>query len=423
MTEPRKRCVNIDWLEVYVLESPKNYPMDADYFRRLGYFVIERDYGTRTYRQMFTIEDEHGNPWIEVRRDPASGASEFTGLSPESCHLRLTNRACYAKDAVEQLRVFMLTHGYIFQRIFRIDVCYDFEYFDSGDLPERFARRYIERKFRKINQCKLALYANDEWSDFEWESLKWGNEKSMVSTKLYNKSKELASNKNDKPYIRYAWFENNLVHDPVACTKKNAQGEIYKPDIWRVEFSMKSSARNWLVIEDQGGKKVKLKAIPHKLDLFDSRDKLWQRFEELAYHYFRFKYREFKKRVNSNQEPELKRKDLCRDKMLFDFRHPSQFMQLKQLPKASKPNHDDRLLMQRLQKYMHEHVQHDIQLACQTLIESLQRSEIVRLVEDADPMKIEALKRVIGLRLRYPDRKLTELAEEVYRLLSSDSLL
>ena len=82
----KKRCVNIDWLEVYCLEDRHEYPCDAEYFRRHGYLVQERDYGTRQYNQMFTILDKWGNPMIEVRRDPPSGDSGFNGLTQDSTY-------------------------------------------------------------------------------------------------------------------------------------------------------------------------------------------------------------------------------------------------------------------------------------------------------------------------------------------------
>ena len=41
-----RRCVNIDWLEVHVME-PIGDPHDADYYRRVGLTVSERGYGTR----------------------------------------------------------------------------------------------------------------------------------------------------------------------------------------------------------------------------------------------------------------------------------------------------------------------------------------------------------------------------------------
>lgn len=62
MARPVVRCVNLDWLEVYCLEDSSRFPCDADYFRQQGYFVQERDYGTRQYAQAFCIEDEKGEP-------------------------------------------------------------------------------------------------------------------------------------------------------------------------------------------------------------------------------------------------------------------------------------------------------------------------------------------------------------------------
>ena len=46
--------------------------MDADYFRRGLYQVIERDYGTKVWGQMFTIYGDDGERLVEVRRAPKS---------------------------------------------------------------------------------------------------------------------------------------------------------------------------------------------------------------------------------------------------------------------------------------------------------------------------------------------------------------
>ena len=176
------RCVNIDWLEVYVLESNDEYPCNADYFRRKGYFVKEREYGTRVYKEMFEIQDEMNNPLIEIRRNPASGQSDFNGLLPQSSHIRLPNWMLYQGNPIDYLRQFLLRHNYIFKRIYRIDICYDFEYFDSGDQPARFARRYLQGTYRKINQSHLTAHGFDSWTGTNYNSLSWGAPSSMVST-------------------------------------------------------------------------------------------------------------------------------------------------------------------------------------------------------------------------------------------------
>lgn len=64
------RCVNLDWLEVFCFEDGE--PHDANYFRREGFVVDEREYGTRIYHQMFTLNDRLGHPFLEVRRSPKS---------------------------------------------------------------------------------------------------------------------------------------------------------------------------------------------------------------------------------------------------------------------------------------------------------------------------------------------------------------
>lgn len=427
------RCVNIDWLEVYCLESADHYPCNAQFFRDQGYLVRERDYGTRQYAEMFVILDDNMQPLIEVRRNPKSGDSGFTGFVPESCHLRLPNWVCYQNNPVDILRNFMLKHDYIFKRIFRIDVCYDFEYFDSGDLPERFARRYLNRVYRKINQCKLSTHGNDSWNDFEWETLSWGNPTSMVSTKLYNKTKELSRPSADKPYIRSHWFMCGLVDDPVNCIKRRRDGSTYKPDIWRVEFSLKSAADNWLILEDQSGKREKKRAVKHTLSLFDSRDKLWQRFQDLAFHYFRFKYREYKDeekalvRITLNDGKvidgkELKRKDRCRDKVLFKWDVDHEFLKVQTIPPPSKPDHDDDILLRRLRQFRVTLTDMKLKEACGVLIDFIERSNVRRLTTHHLSRETEALQRAIALKMGGDSRTALEILEEVKLLLCNANI-
>ena len=427
------RCVNLDWLEVYCLEDRDRYPCNADYFRRQGYIVRERDYGTRQYAEMFVLLDDNMQPFIEIRRNPKSGDSSFSGFVAESCHLRLPNWVCYQNNPVDILRDFMMKHDYIFKRIFRIDICYDFEYFDSGDLPERFAKRYLARVYRKINQCRLSTHGQDGWNDFEWETLSWGNPTSMVSTKLYNKTKELSRPANDKPYIRSHWFMCGLVDNPTECTKRRRDGSIYKPDIWRVEFSMKSAADNWLVIEDQSGKKPKKKAIRHTLSLFDTRDKLWQRFQDLAYHYFRFKYREYKNEEKAlvylalHQDKvfddlELKRKDRCRDKVLFKWDRDHEFLKVQTVPPPSKPSHDDDILLRRLRMFKLTLTDPKLSQACEALIGFMESKKVRRLTSTHLTRETQALQAAIALKIGGDSRSALEILEEIKELMANERI-
>lgn len=416
------RCVNIDWLEVSADESNTNYPCDPEYFRARGYFVHERDYGTRVWGQVFTIEDADGHDWIEVRRCPPSGKSEFKGLTEYSCRLRVVNAQCYVKDCVTRLRDFMITHNYIFKRIFRIDVCYDFEKFDSGDMPERFARRYVEHKFRKINQCKVNCFAMDNWSDFEWESLSWGSPTSMVSTKLYNKTKEIKTVSKQKTYIPLAWFQCGLIDDPVNLTKVDSGGNIYSPEIWRVEFSMKSKADRWLVIEDISGKRTRKRAVQHTLQMFDAPDKLWQRFQDLAFHYFRFKIVKYKDGKSDGGDRQEVRKDLCPDKVLFRWDKDHEFKQLDMAPRATKPDNDLEILRRRLSMYRVTTGNQRVLECIDVILEELSRYDLRRYTPKQLFAETEALRRTIAIRMKHPEADIIETIEEIRTKLFNDEM-
>lgn len=405
------RCVNVDWLEVYAMEDNSRYPMNADYFRGKGYFVSERDYGTRVYAEMFTVENKHGEPFVEVRRAPMSGNSSFTGLSELSCHLRLVNRACYSNSPVRDLAEFMIEHGYIFQRIFRIDVCYDFRVFDSGDDPARFLRRYIENKYSKVNQCRVRVIGNDAWASFDWESVAWGAPSSMVGTKMYNKTKELKATGLKKPWIVQSWFASGLIDDPLNL-----------PDVWRIEFSLHSSARNWIVIEDADAKRSRKRAIPHRLDLFDSRDKLWQRFEELAHHYFQFRHVEYVGQANSEHERKLKRKDVCREKRLFDFNKDREFYKIDGLPRLDYSNDRVNGLLRQLIKYREHHPDMDLRKACDIVIDYMERRELSKLTKTGTADEINQIRLAIATRTNWDYQTVLEKAEEIHRLIKDKEI-
>lgn len=350
------RCVNLDWLEVYAMEDTMSYPMDAEYFRGRGYIVHEREYGTRVYAQMFTIDDKKGDPFIEVRRSPLSSQAKDGGLFPkESCHLRLTNNACYSPDPIGRLRKFMVDNGYSLVRIFRIDIAMDFTRFDRGDDPARFVRRYIAGKYTKVNQSNIAAHGKDTWEQRVFNSISWGAKKSMIGTKMYNKSLELEEVK-DKPYIRWCWYLAGLITDPISGKYMDENGTITKPDVWRVEFSIKSSTKKWFVMEDCNHSKRTSVYIPHTLDMYDTKEKLLVVFASLAHRYFHFK--KFQEGV---------RKDRCEDKVLFVFNPSDKIYQ----PKGNVATHDTEKDLDRLIRYLQQYKEKTVEDTTKTLIEKL----------------------------------------------------
>lgn len=403
MSEPRKRCVNIDWLEVYVLEDNMRYPCNADYFRRSGYFVTERVYGTRQYKEMFTIEDSHGEAFIEVRRNPYSGESDFNGLCERSSHIRFVNRYCYFDNAVRIMAEFLIKHDYEFQRIYRIDVAYDFRAFDYGDDPERFLRRYVEKKFSKVNQTKVKCFGDDGWTSIKWESVSWGSRTSMVGTKMYNKTKELEAGGWNKPWIVQQWFECGLIDRMTDL-----------PDVWRIEFSMHSSIKNWIRIEDSDAKHNRTKLIAHSLELFDGRDKLWQRFQDLAHHYFRFKYVEYNKEANPDGTHDLKRKDLCKDKRLFEWDKEHEFIKVDNVSRSTLPSTENERLRRAIIKYKGRTFDMKVRSSCDVILTALEDRIIQRHTANGIRPEIDRIRLAIASRV---DWKLDEVFREADRIL------
>lgn len=361
-----RRCVNLDWLEVHAMEPPAD-PHDANYFRRAGLTVVERDYGTRVYREMFTVNDTRGNPFVEVRRDPYS--TGYGGVhAVEECHLRLVNAACYFDDAAARLQQFMDAYHYTFNRISRVDVCLDFERFDEGDDPAAFLARYLRQVYSKINQGNITAHGADRWNGQLWNSVSWGSPTSAIGTKFYNKTQELydqATGTYRKPHIRYAWLKCGLIDDFHKVLKKRDDG-WYTPQIWRVEFSIRSSVKKWFAIE-LNGKEKHYQSIRNTLDMYDCREKLLTLFASLQQHYFHFKHYE-----------KGQRKDRCRDKVLFKWSGVQTTYKVGRddslaiLGEGAKQQRPYDTLIRKLREYQQARPRQDIVDACQVIIRAIE---------------------------------------------------
>lgn len=405
-----KRCINIDWLEVHVLEDNMNYPHDAAFFRREGWRVEERAYGTRVYLEMFTLYDKHDEPFLEVRRAPKSSDELHGVLDINSCHIRLTNRACYFPNAVQMLRDFLARYGYEFRRIFRIDLCMDFERFDLGDDPQKFVLRYLNHKYAKINQCNRTTRGQDRWDGCEDNYISWGQPKSMVSTKLYNKTKELAE-VHMKPYIVRAWLEAGLITNPITMVKVRKDGTQYTPVIWRVEFSIKSGNAGWAILEDCTGAKNKKKPIAHSLSNYDTPEKLLHMYASLAHHYFHFKV----------FEPNV-RKDRCRDKVLFHFdMKRDEVLKLTHVASSTPPPADDERLRRALERYREKHFEDNVRKAIGVLLDNLNHTKLTTLATVKwNVEEVRELRQILRRRMELPEEDYQVCVDTIRRLMQQE---
>lgn len=333
-----------------------------DYFTSRGIIVESREYGTPVYAEMFSLLDEQGHPFMEIRRRPKS-----TLMDENMCHLRLTNYACYRDNAADIMADFIKLYGYVFLRISRVDICYDFEKFDSGDNPRDFVVRYLNGTYSKINQANLTAHGADRWDLRDWNSLSWGSQTSDVGTKMYNKTLELYDEilgTYKKPYIRYAWQRAGLLDDWLTMKKKRPDGTEYTPQIWRVEFSIKSGRKSWFEMELDGyqrtrkGKQKHLQSVPNTLDIWRKENQIVM-YASLARHYFRFKY--YQAGI---------RKDRCQDKTLFRWKNTEHIYKLG-YDLIAAPTRADRpmvSLLNKIRAYKQSHHDDEVKQACDILI-------------------------------------------------------
>lgn len=322
------RCVNLDWFEVFAIEPDGG--ADADFFRQRGIMVECREYGTRIYHEMFTIFNHDGNPLLEIRRNPKNP------LMPDgSCHIRLVNATCYLDNAAAIMRDFLNAYGFEFCNISRADICLDLLLFDDNTRPRVFMQRYMRGKFSKVNQANIHAHGSDRWTGRVWNSVSWGSPSSPISTKFYNKTLELYDALTDsfgKPHIRYAWLNAGLIDNFDRCTLNGQQQEI-----WRIEFSIKSSVKNWVTIELDGNSKHYY-SIRNNIEMYDAKEKLLCLFASLAQHYFHFK------RYCMGV-----RKDRCPDRKLFTWAGPQQLYTVEH-PDMVSAKTPDPILLQLIKK-------------------------------------------------------------------------
>lgn len=395
-----KRCINIDWLECYCLESQ---PRDAHYFASLGFDVQERDYGTRLYKEMFTIFVE-GQPFVEVRRSPSSSGSATASkfFDPRACHIRLCNRTCYCNNAGELMRDFLDAHGYVFQNLCKIDLAMDFEKFDSGDVPAKFLERYLKGRYSKVNQCNLSVHGKDEWDGRLYNSVSWGSKSSPVFTRFYDKTMELKESK-DKPYIRQAWASCGLVDDFIQLTKVGEDGVVYKPRIWRLEFSISSSVKNWVCfdVDTLGNKKHLSKR--NDLSMYLNRESLIPMYASLVNHYFHFK--KFQEGV---------RKDRCEDKTLFDFTERGVYRVEK--PAAAKADCKALVsLKQRIENYRYVHFDESIRKACDIILNAIDKEMLSKQASvPTDASEIALLRLLLSYNIKQKDESTKVFDKRVF---------
>ena len=379
ITKPNKvKCINLDWLSVYCLE-PKGVVMNAAYYKKLGWSVEEREYGTPQYREKFTLMNGR-HPFLEIERNPYSLKQNGGIFEPESCHIRLANRTLYQPNPVQQLTNFIIKYGYEYKGISRVDVCCDLTIFDNGMKPQDLANKYIKDKIWKVHQSHIAPNTDDgddTWripihlgahgretkTGRTWNSLKWGSPKSALSTKLYNKTLELETN-TGKFYIKDAWVKAGLcdlqkvryeyrnpktreieirskqisVVPGTAINQEIPIEEAKKIDVWRVEFSMNSEGRKWIDLGDNH-------IVDLSLNAFDNLDSLAATFFTCSEWLFCFIYAKW---ITQGSTRMKERTNRCKKLQLFNTKFLHSHYKPQRQTEMEDPSRTEKIIMYRL---------------------------------------------------------------------------
>ena len=290
----------------------------------------------------------------------------------------------------------------------------DFERFDEGDDPAAFLSRYLRQVYSKINQGNITAHGADRWNGQVWNSVSWGSPTSAIGTKFYNKTMELydaASGTYRKPHIRYAWLKCGLIDDFHKVMKQGKDG-WYTPQIWRVEFSIRSSVKKWFAIELNGEDKH-YQSIRNTLDMYNHREKLLVLFASLQQHYFHFKHYE-----------KEQRKDRCRDKVLFKWDGVQMTYKVGRddvasiLGEGAKQQRPYDTLVRKLREYQTAKPRKDVVDACQVIIKAIEGDYLYSdLRNPFSYVELMQLQRALSRKAAGDDTDVAVLMKEVKELL------
>ena len=178
-----------------------------------------------------------------------------------------------------------------------------------------------------------------------------------------------------KPYIRQSWFECGLVDDPTQVLKYKASGEAYTPEIWRLEFSIRSSVKNWFMINLDGKERSK-QSIRNTLEMYDGRDKLIILFAALQQHYFHFKHllKRYKFYKDGHTDGEALKKYDCPDKLLFNWKSQTMLYKVarEEVATSEKVNTTLARLLAQLKEFRDRTLDHSIKNASDVIIKYLE---------------------------------------------------
>lgn len=204
------QAISLDWLTLNLRGRIFSHPL----------MVLEKqDYGTRQFREVYKLE------WRGRKLGTLVALPYLLSLGVDFMQLKIENQMLYDEKMFWLIDDLLSIMHWSLEGISRIDFCIDFEKFNNGWDPRTFLKRFAAGKVVVMNKSKFAL-SGEKTDDNEFDYLRMGAPSSAVRTILYNKTKEMSEVK-QKPWISDVWKQAGLTSGA---------------DVWRVEFSLKHDA-------------------------------------------------------------------------------------------------------------------------------------------------------------------------------------
>jgi len=266
------KVLSIDWLQINVKRSIYNKGSFHASFK-----VKNLPLGTRHFA---LVQELYQN---ERRVATVVSKPHSPLLDPLMILVKFDNWVLYGHDLPTYVKQFMTLNELTFQNISRVDICADFQEFTNKMKPQNFIHKFVRSTCIKFGKCsKFRAVGSQVGSVHVFESLKFGSNLSEISYYLYNKSKEMKEVK-WKPWIAERWKKGGFDPDK---------------DTWRLEFSIKSGAKEMLN-QDTGETRLlaSLEILEWKI--------LNISYNILRHHYFRFVWNDGQKKKSRMRELNL----------------------------------------------------------------------------------------------------------------------
>lgn len=261
-----RECLSVDYLQIFGL--------CIQFKENENYTFKKMQYSSRQFRfitEVYTWQDEL---FCTIQSHPFSKVMDLAAMI-----IKISNKQLYKPHYLSDFNIFCRSIGFVYKNISRIDICIDFLKFHNNLSPDNFIRKFMDNVYLKNGRAGYQLFG-EQLVKHRFDYLRFGSNTSDVAAYLYNKSKEMRDVK-QKNYILNKW---------------TAAGYDNVDDVWRLEFSIKSSSVKML-------NKSEGELFDIDLKYLESDSMIKELFKCLMIHYFRFK-------VNDNTQNKTRMKDV-----------------------------------------------------------------------------------------------------------------